>query len=154
MTYERTVKVYQEVLGDIFVNLETDSRLSTKKLLVRTELLKHNFTKRQMIIIMFIITFSFLYGKEWALIPKLQDFEIAGISKRKIKIELDKLIEMNVIKWNKEENLFKVEEPRFWNAPYNYGYNDDRSRELFLLNLEHAGIDITPVIAKLKTMEE
>lgn len=153
-TYERTVKVYKEVLKDILENHHHDIDMTAKELLIRAEILKHDFTKRQMIILMFIITFSFNYGKEWAYIPKLQDFEIAGISKRKIKNEIDKLLEMNVIEWNKEENLFRLQEPRFWDAPYNYGYNDDRSRELFLLNLQHAGFDVSPIIQRLKNMEE
>jgi hypothetical protein len=103
---------------------------------------------------MFVITFSFNYGKEWAYIPKLADFEIAGISKKHIRNELDKLIEMNVIVENKEDSLYAVNEPRLWiNTPYNYGYNDIRSQELFLLNLDHAGIDVSPIIQKLKRIE-
>lgn len=152
-TYERTIKVYINVLEDLIINHHRDIELTAKELLIRGEILKHDFTKRQMIIIMFIITFSYNYGKESAYIPKLQDFEVAGISKRKIKTEIEKLLEMNVITWNKEEKLFSIQEPKFWTAPYNYGYNDDRSRELFILNLEHAGFDTSLVIKKIKEME-
>lgn len=151
-TYERTVTVYKELLKDFMCDSKKDIDLVTKEWLVRTEILKHDFTKRQLVILSFIITLSFMFGKENALIPKLQDFEIAGISKKKIKEEISKLEAMNVIKWNSDDNTFTILEPRLWNAPYNAGYNDNRSRELFLLNLKHAGVDIDPIIEKLKQM--
>jgi hypothetical protein len=155
LSYERTVKVYKEVLQDTLINHQKDIDLIVKELLIRGEILKHDFTKRQLTILMFLITFSFNYGKEYAYIPKLQDFEIAGISKKHINDELKKLLNMKVIEWNKEDHLFKINEPRFWvDCPYNAGYNDDRSRELFMLNLQHAGIDVMPIIQKLKQMEE
>jgi hypothetical protein len=154
LSYERTVKVYKEVLEETLINHHQDIDLTVKELLIRGEILKHDFTKRQMVILMFIITFSYNYGKEYAYIPKVQDFEIAGISKKHINDELKKLLSMKVIDWNKEEKLFKINEPRFWeNCPYNSGYNDERSRELFMLNLQHAGIDVMPIIQKLKEMD-
>jgi hypothetical protein len=153
-TYERTVKVYKDVLEDTLMNHQKDIDLLVKELLIRGEILKHDFTKRQLTILSFIITFSFNYGKEWAYIPKLSDFSVAGISIKHIRSELNKLIEMNIITENKEESLYSVNEPRYWrNAPYNYGYNDQRSQELFLLNLDHAGIDVSPIIQKLKNIE-
>jgi hypothetical protein len=153
-TYQRTIEVYKDVLGDVLINNQKDIDLIVKELLIRGEILKHDFTKRQMIILMFIITFSFNYGKDYAYIPKLQDFEVAGISKKHIKNELDKLIGMNIINRNKEEGLFSINEPRLWkNCPYNAGYNDARSQELFVLNLQHAGIDVVPIIRKLKQMD-
>ncbi|KON87423.1 hypothetical protein AF332_11695 [Sporosarcina globispora] len=149
--YEITLKVYKEALAD-FVTHPRNEDLIIKEWLVRAEVLKHNFTKRQFIILNFIYTLSFTYGKEHAIIPKLQDFELAGISKKHITEELRKLEAMNVIYCNRNEKLYKIEEPRFWNVPYNVGFNDDRSRELFLLNLKHAGVDIQPIVEKLKEM--
>jgi hypothetical protein len=153
-SYNRTVHVYKEVLQDVLINHQKDIDLIVKELLIRGEILKHDFTKRQLTILMFLITFSFNYGKDYAFIPKLQDFEIAGVSKKHIKAELEKLLDMNVITWSKEESLFAINEPRLWtDCPYNAGYNDDRSQELFMINLKHAGIDVTPIIQKLKEME-
>ncbi|MEH7116128.1 replication protein [Neobacillus vireti] len=153
-TYSRTVEVYKEMLEDVLINHQKDIDLIVRELLIRGEILKHDFTKRQMTILMFIITFSFNYGKDYAYIPKVQDFEVAGISKKHIKGELDKLLGMRVISWKKEEGLFAINEPRFWeNCPYNAGYNDARSQELFVLNLQHAGIDVVPIIQKLKQMD-
>lgn len=153
-TYERTVEAYKDVLEETLLNHQKDIDLIVKELLFRAQVLKHDFTKRQLNILSMIVTFSYNYGKDYAFIPKLKDFSIAGISEKHIRNELDKLIGMNVISENKEENLYRIIEPRFWKEiPYNSGYNDDRSRELFLLNLEHAGIDVTPIVRKLKQME-
>jgi hypothetical protein len=153
VAYERTNKVYKDLLSEPITELRKDLDLTVKELLVRTEILKHDFTKRQLSILMLIITLSYIYGKEYAVIPKLQDFELTGISKKHIKSELTKLIEMNVIEWIKENNLFRIQEPRFWvNAPYNSGYNDRRGRDLFLLNLRHAGIDTTKIEEKLNKL--
>src|SRR5205085_8025734 len=97
LTYDRTVSVYKDLLEETLINHQKDIDLIIRELLVRGEILKHDFTKRQLTILMFIITFSFNYGKETAYIPKLQDFEVAGISKKHIKNELNKLMEM---KWS------------------------------------------------------
>lgn len=149
MTHERKMKVYKDILGDMIVG-KRDLDLTIHELLVRAEILKHDFTKRQMTILMFIFTFSFAYGKDSAYIPKLQDFEIAGVSKTKIKAELNQLVKMNVIEWNQEEMVFKIKDTSTWEVPYNAGYNDVRSNELFILNLEHSGYDVSGLMKKLK----
>jgi hypothetical protein len=154
-TYERTIEVYKSVLEETLLNHQKDIDLIVKELLFRAEVLKHNFTKRQLFILSMIVTFSYNYGKDYAYIPKLQDFELAGISKKHIRNEMDKLIDMNVISENREDGLYKIIEPRYWiNVPYNAGYNDNRSRELFLLNLDHAGIDISSIVRNLNDMEK
>lgn len=152
-TYERTIEAYQELLGDIIANRRKSIDLIAREQLIRGSLLKYDFTKRQLIILMFIMTFSFNLCKEWAFIPKLSDFEVAGISKFKIKNELIKMLNMRVIEWNQEENLFRITEPKYWDTSINVGYKDKRSRDLFLLNLEHAGMDISPIIQKIKKMD-
>lgn len=153
-TYERTVGAYKDVLESTILDHQKDIDLVVKELLIRGDILKHDFTKRQLNIIMFIITFSFNYGKEYAYIPMLKDFSVAGISFKKIRHELDKLLLMNVIEVDDEWKTYRIKEPRFWNCPYNKSYDDNRSRELFMLNLEHAGIDVSPIIQKLREMEE
>jgi hypothetical protein len=136
------INVYGSIIDEVQAK-NNDVNLIMKEMLVRAESLKRDFTKRQMNIIGFIFTFSFAYGKEWALIPKMKDFEIAGISSVKIRNEIDQLIEMGVVNWNQEEMLFSINDPREWHgAPYHSTYNDVRSRELFVLNVQHAGIDI------------
>jgi len=50
------------------------------------------------------------------------------------------MISMGVIEWIKEENLFKINDPDLWeNVPYNSGYNENRSKDLFIVNLKHSG---------------
>lgn len=141
LTYERLQTVYPKILDKLFA-MRSDRNLVAIEALIRAEILKRNFTKRQLTILSLIVTFSFQYGKESALIPKLKDFSIAGISATKVKDELTKLVEMKVITWErgKDTNEFSINDPRIWTAPYHSTYNDVRSRELFLLNLKHAGV--------------
>lgn len=97
-----------------------------------------------------IFSFSYAFGKEQAFIPKLKDFEMCGVSKTLIKKELDKLVAMNVISWDADNHLFTIRPPTKWDAPYHHGYSDERSKELFILNLKHANIDISSILEKLK----
>lgn len=115
----------------------SDNYLSNE-LLIRSEILKRNFTKRQTNIIIFIFSLSFPYGKKSALIPKLQDFEVCGVTKTKIKEELEKLEILNVIDWDRELHLFSIKFPYHWNAPYHAGASRERSLELLDLNKKHA----------------
>jgi hypothetical protein len=151
MTHERMNSVYTKLLEDIHDGKHRTMDFTIKEMLVRAEFLKRDFTKRQLKILSMIFTLSFQYGKEWALIPKMKDFELAGISKIKIRSEIDQLLEMRVIEWNHDENTFSIKNPLEWTAPYHSGYNDERSRELFLLNLKHANINVEEI---LKSFEE
>jgi hypothetical protein len=113
-----------------------------KELLIRCEIIRRDLTKRQMNILILIFTFSRYLGKERAVIPKMRDFEICGVSKIKIRSELTKLVELDVLDWNEEENSFCIRDPKEWKVKYNTSYNDDRAWELFILNLRDAGVDV------------
>lgn len=152
-THERTEKVYRHLLKDFIIQANTNYEIKLKELLVRAEIQKRDFTKRQLNILSTIISFSFNYGKESALL-KPSDFSLTGISVKKINDELTKLIEMKVIQWDRDFNEFRIEEPRFWQAPYHKFYDDKRSQELFLLNLKHAGYDTEQLLEKLKELKE
>jgi hypothetical protein len=147
-TYYDTLSVYSDLLNEAYGKREID--LIIKESVVRAEMFKYDFTKRQMIIIMFIITFSYNCWKDVAYIPKLKDFSIAGISPTKIKQELDRLVDMNVIEWNRKENTFRIKDTRLWEVPYNSGYNDKAAIDLYFKNLEHSGMDVSKLIKKLK----
>ncbi|MGZ7119965.1 MAG: replication protein [Methanobacterium sp.] len=151
LTYEQTVSAYKELFLDI--RDLTDIDITIKGFLIRSEIFRHDFTKRQILILLFIVTYSYLYGKEWALIPKLRDFELCGIGRTHIKKELVKLQGLNVLKWNQEENLYGVKDPRVWGVPYNASYNDDRNKEIISINLNHAGIDIESLREKIKKLK-
>lgn len=139
-THQRIATVYKDVFDEVLKVPNVD--ISIKQWLIRVELLRRNFTKRQLTILSFIITFSYFYGKESAIIPKLKDFELAGISQTKVKDELTKLVDMGVLEWkrSKDTNEFRITDPREWQTAYHSSYNDARSRELFFLNLRDAGV--------------
>lgn len=128
-------------IGKIKMN---NQQLPLQELLIRTEVLKHDFTKRQMNIISMIFQLSYYLGKSKAIIPKMMDFELCGISKIKVRSELQKLVEMKVVLWDEEENSFSINDPREWiGAKYHSGYNDNRAKDLFILNMKDMGIDVS-----------
>jgi hypothetical protein len=142
-THDRIQTIYKE-LFDNYVVTNRNHEFWLREVMVKAELLKRDFTKRQLSIISAIITFSYPYGKASALIPKLKDFALAGVLPTKIASELTKLVNLNVITWErgKDSNEFSINDPREWLASYHNHYNDIRSRELFFLNLKHAGIPL------------
>lgn len=150
LTYDQKIEIYKEIFKGK-IELPRDPDLAIFEMMVRAHILQCDFTKRQLVILDFIMTLSFAFQKREAYIPLLKDFEMAGISSRIIKDELKKLIAMNVIKWDKELKMFSIEDPRKWDAPSNSGFNPDRSRALFYLNMEHAEIDIQPLLKKKKS---
>lgn len=150
-SYERTIKVYKELLKETIKEIDSDIDLKIKDLLIRADIQKRDFTKRQMNILYLILSLSFPYGKEKALL-KPNDFSLTGVPLKIIKGELEKLIEMNIIEWDQDFNEFSVKEARFWKAPYHKHYDDKESQRLFILNLRHAGVDTTLILEKLKEM--
>lgn len=110
---------------------------------VRTEFNRRDFTKRQMNIMVFIYNYSIAYGKEWAVIPKMKDFELSGVLAIKARKELLQLIEMYVIDWDQEENLFRIRPPKEWLVPFNNSFSFDRAQDLRRINVTHAGINIS-----------
>lgn len=136
MCYEEVKQFYSKVLPKLGQKKFHNPHIPQRELMVRAEVLRRDFTKRQLNIISMILTFSYYAGKEKAIIPKMQDFEIAGISKIKIRNELIQLVEMNVIEWNEEENTFTFRDIRDWEVKYHSGYNHDRAIELFDLNVK------------------
>lgn len=146
------VTTYIGLIEEGQIAKQDNPSLLMKEILIRAEILKRDFTKRQMNILGAIFLFSYAYGKEWALIPKMKDFELAGISSIKIRSEIDQLIEMGVVKWNQEENLFRITDPSEWTTKYHNGYRGNRAKELVVLNLQHSGIDVERII-KLNNCE-
>jgi hypothetical protein len=141
-------KTYLNLLDALLSHTSSNTNLAMRDLYIRSELLKYDFTKRQRSILTFIFGLSYDFGKNTAVIPKMKDWEICGIQPAKAQSELKKLVNMDVITWNKETNEFGIADPRGWKAPINEGYNQSRARELFVLNLKHAGIDVDSIIKK------
>jgi hypothetical protein len=153
-TYERTIEAYKELMQDSILSIKSDGDLKLKEYLIRAEIQKCDFTKRQLNILSLIVKFSFNFGKESALL-QISDFEQSGISVKKIRSEIDQLIEMNVINWDTDFNEFSINDPLSWvEVPYHKYYSDTRSIELFFLNLKHAGVDVESFSEKLKELDK
>jgi hypothetical protein len=131
-----------KALFDKIIMKKRDPEMTVREVFIRTQILKYDFTKRQLCILSTIITFSYFYGKKTAWIPKLKDFSLSGVSPTKITGELEALVDMNVITWHrgKDFNEFEINSPTEWRAPYHSGFDSRRSEELFFLNLKHADI--------------
>lgn len=143
-TYDQLSQKQQETLQEVHkhrCNMSDDMILG--EIQVRTEFNRRDFTKRQMNIMVFIYNYSVGFGKEWAVIPKMKDFELSGVLAIKAKNELSQLVEMSVIDWNQEENQFRIKHPKEWTVPFNSSFSFDRSQELNAINLIHAGIDVS-----------
>lgn len=141
-------KVYLDLIDVLLKHTSSDMNFMMRDLYIRSELLKYDFTKRQRAILTFIFGTSYNYGKNTAVIPRMKDWEICGIQQAKAPGELKKLVDMDVITWDKETNEFGIADPRGWKVPINQGYNQQRARELFMINLKHAGIDVDSIIKK------
>jgi hypothetical protein len=100
---------------------------------------KYDLTKRQNVIVALIWSLSNLMGKNEAIIPQLQDFEVCGVSATKIKEELEKLINSKVIHYRSKENAYSInlnfEE---WKIPLNSKWDEQRMKNLSDLNLRHS----------------
>lgn len=83
----------------------TDSHLRMSHAIIE-ELLMRDFTKRQRSILDLILRLSWGCGKKYAIIPRLKDFELCGVSRTKIKAELEYLTNARVIEWDRYENRF------------------------------------------------
>ena len=141
-------KVYLDLIDALLKHTSKDGNYLMRDLYVRSELMKYDFTKRQHSILKFIFAASYDYGKDTAIIPNMRDWELCGVQSFKAKCELERLEEMKVISWNRETHEFGITDPRIREAPRNYYYNNTRARELFILNLKHAGIDVDSIIKK------
>lgn len=140
LSYERIHTVYSSAIPRIGELKFKNKELPETEMLIRAEVLRRDFTKRQLKIISFIHTLSYYIGKKRAIIPKMQDFEICGISKIKIRNELTQLKELNVLDWNEDEKTFQIKDPRGWKVKFHAGYNDERAKDLFILNLKDSGV--------------
>jgi hypothetical protein len=149
LTYDEQIKLYKDAIDEIKIKNSIDSDMLIKALLVRAEILKHDFTKRQINILMGIYTYSYALYKESTYVEKLSDFSLMGISITKVKSEIQKLEDMNVLHWDRENHLFSIKDFHEWNAPYRAGFNEDRARVVFAQNLVHAGVDIAALVERL-----
>lgn len=138
---ENTMKRYETGFYDSFIDicLNRSKEITMKQLMVGVETCRRDLTKRQLKIIQMISMFCFMYGKDSCVIPKLMDFQLAGISKTVVNEELRDLEKMGVITWIKEpdRNIFSINDIVSWKAPYHDHYSEPRAYELFVDNLAY-----------------
>ena len=127
--------------------------LAARSLSLRIKFMQENLTKLQMNIVLFIGMLSRFCGKDRAIIPKLSDFELCGVSKTKIGAQLEALVEAKVITWEKgtDANYFEIRKLKDWETTPNVGFHLQRTRELLMLNMRDAGIDTDVIIEKILT---
>jgi len=94
-----------------------------------------DFTKRQSKILGLILLLSRQNLHAAAHIPDYCDFAQTGVSKTKIKEELVKLEEANVLNWDRDKMLFKINEnSNEWKVKSNSLFNEKRFEQLLELN--------------------
>ncbi|MFQ3543522.1 replication protein [Halobacillus rhizosphaerae] len=145
LAYVKTIQPYLN---------KTSDKFKAKEYMIRSDLTKRNFTKRQQNIILLILNYSYSFGKEYAVFPKLQDFELCGVGRAKVRTELDKLVEMKVVQWDMDSNEFSISSPLEWEAPFHSGYRDIRTQEIFLINLRHKGIGWDKLVINLAKLTD
>jgi hypothetical protein len=153
LSFEQQIALYKAALEEITIKNAVDSDMIIKGLLVRAEILKHDFTKRQMSILMGIFTYSYALYKESTYVEKLSDFSLMGIGITKIKSELIKLEDMRVLHWDRENHLFSIRDFREWDVRHRTGFSDDRARVVFAQNLEHAGVDLNAMVERFTSKD-
>ena len=101
------------------------------------EIIRRDFTKRQNDILLFVWRLSYGCKKKSAIIPKLQDFDICGVSPTNITKELKHLAECKVLKWDRVNMIFEINKNyEFWQISPVKGWNADRFKELIGENLK------------------
>lgn len=141
--YNRRMETFAKLVGVKPVHV------AAKEVQVRAGMFKRNFTKRQLAILQIIKSFSYSFGKETALFPKTGDFTICGIGANKIRGELDKLKEYQVIDWDETNTRYWVQDPTVWTAPFNREYSDRRALEITKMNLRDVGLDPEKFMAEM-----
>lgn len=94
-----------------------------------------DFTKRQIKILGLIYLFSIHNKKLECYIPTLNSFEVSGVSRHKIKAELQKLVDLKVVEWNQETMIFKITtEVENWKVDFADHYSPGKIEQIIALN--------------------
>lgn len=100
------------------------------------EIIRRDFSKRQLAILQLILRLSYGCRKKTATIPKLKDFEVCGVGKTNITQELKYLTTTKVIVWDKEENTFTFNKDYdMWQISPVKGWDEEVFKELLHINL-------------------
>ncbi|UOQ49633.1 replication protein [Gracilibacillus caseinilyticus] len=101
------------------------------------EILRRNFSKRQLNLILFIWRLSYGTGQKDCVIPNFTHFEIAGMYKQDVKKELTFLVDCAVLDWEQETMVFSINKDyHHWQITPNKKWNNDLFTQLIHTNLQ------------------
>ncbi|MRX54807.1 DnaD domain protein [Bacillus idriensis] len=121
------------------------------------EIIRRDFSKRQLAILHFIIRLSYGCQKKDCIVEKLSDFEIAGVYKTDVKKELKFLSESKVIVWDHNQNLFSVNKDyEKWQITPSKGWDSERMDKLLHHNIKRKKVsktltDLENIVSKTLT---
>ncbi|SES16755.1 phage replication protein O [Gracilibacillus ureilyticus] len=101
------------------------------------ELLRRNFSKRQLNIISFIWRLSYGTGQSDCVIPTLKMFELAGLHKQDVRKELKFLTECAVLNWDEEMMVFAINKDYHkWQITPQTKWDGDQFDQLIHINIK------------------
>ncbi|MEC1714719.1 replication protein [Schinkia azotoformans] len=101
------------------------------------EIIRRDFSKRQLAILHFIIRLSYGCHQKDCLIEKFNAFEIAGLNKSDIKKELQFLRDCRVINWDEKKMVFSINKDyELWQINPTKGYDKEKMDQLIHENLK------------------
>lgn len=113
------------------------------------ELIKRDFSKRQLAILHLIIRLSYGCHQKDCVIERMKDFEIVGIYKGDIKKELNNLAEAKIINWDKTENIFSLNKNHeTWKIGSSKGWEKQKLDNLVHINLKKKKVSETLTLIK------
>ncbi|MFC4402898.1 replication protein [Gracilibacillus xinjiangensis] len=117
------------------------------------EVLRRNFSKRQLNIIYFIWRLSYGTGQKACTIPTLKKFELAGIHKQDIRKELRFLTECAVLDWNEVTMVFAINKDYHqWQITPHTNWDADQFNDLIAVNIKRkSSAEPAKKVRKLRT---
>ncbi|MEN2465937.1 replication protein [Ornithinibacillus sp. JPR2-1] len=108
------------------------------------EILRRNFSKRQLNLILFIWRLSYGTGQKDCKIDKFNLLELAGMYKQDVKKELKFLRDCAVLNWDETTMIFSINKDyHLWQITPNKNWDDDKFSELIHQNLARKKVSKT-----------
>lgn len=94
-----------------------------------------DFTKRQIKILSMIHLFCMHNSKMECHIPHLSSFEVTGLGRSKIREEIEKLVDANVLTWDTQNMIFKINNStKHWNVKLSENFASNKVKQILDLN--------------------
>ncbi|MCG5104410.1 replication protein [Oceanobacillus alkalisoli] len=109
------------------------------------EILRRNFSKRQLNLILFLWRLSYGTGQKDCKIEKFNQLELAGMYKQDVKKELEHLRECAVLNWDEKTMVFSINKNyKMWQITPNKNWDSEKFDSLIHLNLSRKKVSETP----------